>query len=316
MPVEGPDGARVPLLRAGFRPTGAYEVSFVFLHSGAPFARKGGSELSLPPMDVPISVLEWEVYLPEQYKVKDFGGDAISSSLFGPSGYKKWLDEDVRSIVGDEESGDASNHVPGPGLSALDVITKGGTNALAGKPNPSTLLPGQLGGVVVDPQGAIISGALVKVTSLEKGIVRIATTDSNGRWVVFGIPSGTVKIEASARGFQSAVYGATPYDASHPQEYGTRLNIGTTTETIEVEAAAPLAGALEYGKNAVGMGNSIEGKRKDQQQASANVFNLQKKVAGVLPVRVDVPRAGSSYRFARALVLDEETKLTFSYRTK
>jgi hypothetical protein len=39
-------------------------------------------------------------------------------------------------------------------------------------------------------------------------------------------------------------------------------------------------------------------------------------VAGVLPVRVDVPRAGASYRFARALVLDEETKVTFSYKTK
>jgi hypothetical protein len=45
------------------------------------------------------------------------------------------------------------------------------------------------------------------------------------------------------------------------------------------------------------------------------VFDLQKRVAGVLPVRVDVPRAGNSYRFARALVLDEETKVTFSYKT-
>ena len=32
-------------------------------------------------------------------------------------------------------------------------------------------------------------------------------------------------------------------------------------------------------------------------------------------MRVDVPRAGNSYRFARALVLDEETKVTFSYKT-
>jgi len=36
----------------------------------------------------------------------------------------------------------------------------------------------------------------------------------------------------------------------------------------------------------------------------------------VLPVRVDVPRAGTSYRFARALVLDEETKVTFNYKSK
>jgi hypothetical protein len=46
------------------------------------------------------------------------------------------------------------------------------------------------------------------------------------------------------------------------------------------------------------------------------VFDLQKRVAGVLPVRVDVPRAGNSYRFARALVLDEETKVTFSYKSE
>jgi hypothetical protein len=43
---------------------------------------------------------------------------------------------------------------------------------------------------------------------------------------------------------------------------------------------------------------------------------LQKRVAGVLPVSIDVPRAGHSYRFARALVLDEETKLSFEYKTR
>jgi len=53
-----------------------------------------------------------------------------------------------------------------------------------------------------------------------------------------------------------------------------------------------------------------------QNQASSNVYNLQKKVSGVLPVRIDVPRAGNSYHFARALVLDEETKLTFNYKSE
>src|SRR6185312_381759 len=38
-PVQGPDGNRVPLLRAGFRPAGPYEVSFVFMDSGTPFAK-------------------------------------------------------------------------------------------------------------------------------------------------------------------------------------------------------------------------------------------------------------------------------------
>ncbi len=79
-PVQGPDGNRVPLLRPGFRPTSSYTVSFVFMHSGSPFAKKGGAELSLPSMDIPISLLNWEVFLPEQYKVKDFGGDVIAAN--------------------------------------------------------------------------------------------------------------------------------------------------------------------------------------------------------------------------------------------
>lgn len=60
--------------------------------------------------------------------------------------------------------------------------------------------------------------------------------------------------------------------------------------------------------------------RKNQQAQlnapSQNVVNLQRRVAGVLPVRVEVPRAGKSYRFVRPLVLEEETKVTFQYKSK
>jgi hypothetical protein len=53
-----------------------------------------------------------------------------------------------------------------------------------------------------------------------------------------------------------------------------------------------------------------------QNAASTNVTNLQQRVSGVLPVRVDVPRAGNSYHFVRPLVLDEETKVSFTYKSK
>jgi hypothetical protein len=49
---------------------------------------------------------------------------------------------------------------------------------------------------------------------------------------------------------------------------------------------------------------------------SQNVFNLQRRVAGILPVHVDVPRSGRSYRFVRPLVMDEETKVTFQYKSR
>ena len=45
-----------------------------------------------------------------------------------------------------------------------------------------------------------------------------------------------------------------------------------------------------------------------------NVQSLQRRAAGVLPVRIDVPRAGTSHRFLKPLVVDEETVVQFRYR--
>ena len=39
---------RVPLLRPGFRPDGPYTVSFVYLHAGTAFAKKGDMQMTLP----------------------------------------------------------------------------------------------------------------------------------------------------------------------------------------------------------------------------------------------------------------------------
>jgi hypothetical protein len=51
-------------------------------------------------------------------------------------------------------------------------------------------------------------------------------------------------------------------------------------------------------------------------QPSQNVINLQKRAAGVLPVRVDVPRAGTSFRFVRPLVVDQEAVIGFRYKRR
>jgi hypothetical protein len=59
-----------------------------------------------------------------------------------------------------------------------------------------------------------------------------------------------------------------------------------------------------------------EGALAVSNRSSDNVTNLQRRVAGVLPIHIDVPRAGASYSFIRPLVLDEETKITFRYKSK
>jgi len=287
-PVEAPDGHRVPLLRAGFRPAGSYEVSFVYMDSGAPFAKKGGSEIALPKMDVPISLLQWEVFLPEQYKVKDFGGDALSANLYPAAGQAFEL---AGGATGSFQAG------VGTGV--------GGAAGIA----PLRLLPGQIGGYIIDPAGAVIANAQVNVTQLETGASRSAVTDYSGRWIVSNLSSGRVRIVANSRGFASTVQNVS-YNANYPTTYNFALRIGSVSESVEVTSKDE---SLESQR--------IERDLKKQQEAAANapssnVLNLQQRVAGVLPVRVDVPRAGHSYQFVRPLVLDEETKITFTYKTK
>jgi hypothetical protein len=284
-PVEGPGGHRVPLLRAGFRPVDSYTVAFVFMHSGAPFAKKGGSDLLLPKMDVPINLLQWEVFLPEQYKVKDFGGDAIAANLLPAA-----------SLDVSGEEGEASGMTGQYFVRNIEMVS---------------LLPGQMGGTIVDAAGAVIPNARVTVTHLDTGAVRNVVTDSSGRWIVSNLSSGRVKIAANANGFKQLV-SQIDYDGSRPAPFNSALSVGSVSETITVTA--------EAGRNIVNFETIQRDAKKNaeklQMAASVNVTNLQQRVSGILPVRVDVPRAGNSYHFVRPLVLDEETKVTFTYKSK
>jgi hypothetical protein len=53
-----------------------------------------------------------------------------------------------------------------------------------------------------------------------------------------------------------------------------------------------------------------------QAAPSANVQYLQRRAAGVLPVRMEVPRSGTSHRFVRPLVIDEDAFVTFRYKRR
>jgi hypothetical protein len=294
-PVQGADGNRVPLLRPGFRPNGSYTVSFVFMHSGTPFAKKGGADLSLPSMDIPISILNWEVFLPDRYKVKDFGGDVIAANRVPEAMHEEVV---TRGQL-ERDKGFSSN------------------NTAARIQSPA----GQMGGYVTDQTGAVVPNVQVTVTSSDNGMSRSTVTDSAGHWAVLGMPSGNYKVKLDSSGFKTSVNNVR-YDSSQPSMFGGVLSVGATTETVEVTAEAPMINTSESSLSSLTMPGRNYSKVTPlapgavSQNASINVMNLQKRVAGVLPVAIDVPRAGTSFSFVRPLVLDEETKVTFSYKSR
>ncbi len=183
--------------------------------------------------------------------------------------------------------------------------------------------PGQMGGYVADPSGAVVVNSRVTITNSATGGASTAMTDSQGRWVIAGLPSGNYKARAEAPGFKANAFNLN-YDAERPSMYNFTLEIGSVSETIEVNAEAPqlqtemssIRGAWSRRDKNLPSNGKLPSELNGQSGASANVMNLQKRVAGVLPVAIDVPRAGTSFSFVRPLVLDEETKVTFSYKSR
>jgi hypothetical protein len=271
-PVLAPDGNRVPLLRAGLRTSDAYTASFVFVHAGAPFAKKGGAELSLPKMDLPIERMEWEVFLPQQYKVADFGGDALEMRFL--------------PVAGDDLGEEFPVRAGGP-----------------------------VSGTVRDETGAVIPRAIVMIRHIATNTSKSTAADMNGSWRIEGIPSGAIQIVASSPGFRASVADEVQ-DQSRGTQRDMTLSLGAIGQTVTVEARVMPVEPMNAQVSGAVRNKKREAAEPKDSDASANVADLQRRVAGVLPIAVKVPHAGNSYRFVRPLVVDEETTLTFRYRSK
>jgi hypothetical protein len=283
-PVMGADGSRVPLLRVGFNPAGSYTVSFVYLSSGTAFAKNGAYEMSLPKLDIPVSVLNWEISLPDRLEVKQFGGNALAAEL---------LPDSAQNVI---DGGDDFNE--------KDSASWNNSVLDAGK-----MEAGQIGGIVVDPNGAVIPGAAVTVVNKQTGASQTTQADGEGHWVVSNVQPGPTTVRIDSSGFKSAQQELS--SNGQPVHLGTTLEVGAATELVTVTPGI----SSQYSAR------RIEDLPRKAPQAqinapSANVFNLQRRVAGILPVRVEVPRSGKSYRFVRPLVLDEETKISFQYKSR
>jgi hypothetical protein len=95
--------------------------------------------------------------------------------------------------------------------------------------------PGQIGGYVVDPTGAVVSNARITITPSSAGGTASAVTNSQGAWLIAGLPTGNYKAQAEASGFKTTVLDLN-YDANQPSMYSFTLSPGSVSETVEVSA--------------------------------------------------------------------------------
>jgi hypothetical protein len=283
-PVQGADGTRVPLLRPGFRPSGSYQVSFVYLHAGTPFARKGDIEMTLPKMDLPVGIVEWELFAPERYSMRTIGGNVMDTSVL----------ERLASRTSTGQ-GIAGGYVGGLPAAAPAPIRPGRVSVTAGDGSG-----GLITGRAVDESGAVLPGVTIEVATMAG--LRTVVTDGNGAFTVSGVIPGPVTVTATLPGFGTARSSFNADERPRRLEIAMPLS-GRLEETITVAAAAPRADVQSAQKVVAA-------------PPSQNVVDLQRKATGVLPVRIDVPRAGTSHQFIRPLVVDQETVVRLRYKRR
>lgn len=89
-------------------------------------------------------------------------------------------------------------------------------------------------GTVVDPDGAIIEGAGVKITNASTGTTREAVSDSDGRFRIDAVDPGDYKAEVSQTGFKTATRENLIVVASQTTTLSFQLEVGMRSEVISV----------------------------------------------------------------------------------
>jgi Carboxypeptidase regulatory-like domain len=100
---------------------------------------------------------------------------------------------------------------------------------------------GSLSGTVVDPTGAVVSDATVTLINQGSGAKQQATTSSSGAFRFTFLSVGRYDLEISKPGFRSLKSSGIAVDANIEHTLGSlKMDVGQTTESVEVSSAAPL----------------------------------------------------------------------------
>lgn len=98
----------------------------------------------------------------------------------------------------------------------------------------------QVSGQVSDANGAVVPGAAVKMTEVERSVVHSATTDANGNYLFPGLPVGPYRLEVNKQGFKTYVLNNIVLQVNDHVSFNAALQVGEISETVEVSSEAPL----------------------------------------------------------------------------
>jgi carboxypeptidase family protein len=118
------------------------------------------------------------------------------------------------------------------GVTVLFIAVMLGTSAW-GQTGTSTIR-----GTVTDPQGRVVPGATVTLTNTATNAVRTAKTSDAGTYTFDLITPADYRVEVDAKGFKKKVVGSVKALIGKPTDTDVALDVGASTEIVEVQASA------------------------------------------------------------------------------
>jgi len=95
---------------------------------------------------------------------------------------------------------------------------------------------GQIDGTVMDRTGGAVVGAIVTLVDTQTNVARTTTTNDAGRYVFSNVAPGTYNLTINKTGFRAAKVSDQEILVGSTRTVNATLEIGSTTETVEVTA--------------------------------------------------------------------------------
>ncbi|HEX9199129.1 MAG TPA: carboxypeptidase regulatory-like domain-containing protein [Acidobacteriaceae bacterium] len=92
-------------------------------------------------------------------------------------------------------------------------------------------------GIVMDPSGAVIPGAQVKVTQKNTSVIRTETTNGAGQFNIPSLPPATYTVSVQANGFKGYLQDVLLL-ADQIRDMDIRLSVGETSQQVTVEESS------------------------------------------------------------------------------
>src|SRR5262245_33738804 len=97
-----------------------------------------------------------------------------------------------------------------------------------------------ISGSVSDSTGAAVAGATVTVVNVDTSFKRITTSNGVGQYALPGLTPGMYNLSAELKGFKRFQQTGMTLQVDQNAEINFVLEVGQTTEVIEVRGQAPL----------------------------------------------------------------------------